>query len=47
MLVKIREVNTLADIKSWHQFSRDLYANDAYYISHIDQDIDSIFILPR
>lgn len=43
MLVKIREVNTLADIKSWHQFSRDLYANDAYYISHIDQDIDSIF----
>ena len=43
MLVKIREVNTVADIKSWHQFSRDLYVNDDYYVSHIDQDIDLIF----
>ena len=43
MLVKIKEVYSLKEIKSWHQFSRDLYVNDEYYISHIDQDIDAIF----
>ena len=43
MLLKIKEVCSLKEIKSWHQFSRDLYVNDEYYISHIDQDIDAIF----
>ncbi len=43
MRVKIKEVNSSREIKSWHQFSRDLYADDDDYISHIDQDIDSIF----
>ena len=43
MLVRIIEVHRLKEIKSWHQFSRDLYVNDDFYISHIDQDIDAIF----
>lgn len=43
MSVEVREVITKKDKKQFYSFVRSLYADDACYISHIDQDIEAIF----
>lgn len=43
MQLKLVEVKTKKDKKKFHQFTKDLYASDPAYISHIYQDIESVF----
>lgn len=43
MSVELVEVHTAAQRRTFHQFSRDLYASDTEFISHIDQDIEAVF----
>jgi hypothetical protein len=43
MSIVLLEVISTKDKKNFHSFSRVLYADDEYYISHIDQDIEAIF----
>ncbi|MFB1004012.1 MAG: hypothetical protein QMC70_07745 [Bacteroidia bacterium] len=43
MSIVLQEVISTKDKKNFHSFSRVLYSDDEYYISHIDQDIEAIF----
>ncbi len=43
MRLKLIEVHTAAQIRSFHQYSRDLYSDDSEFVSHIDQDVEAIF----
>ena len=43
MQLTLVEVISKKQKKLFHQFTRDLYANDSEFISHIDQDIERIF----
>ncbi len=43
MSIEVIQIITKKQISAWHQFSRDLYRRDKFFISHIDQDIESIF----
>ncbi|PCJ67373.1 MAG: hypothetical protein COA58_03370 [Bacteroidetes bacterium] len=43
MQLKLVEVISSSQIQNFHQFTRDLYADDPDYISHLDQDIESVF----
>lgn len=43
MSIVVREVSSQKDINAFHEFSRQLYASDEQYVSHIDEDVESIF----
>ena len=43
MSIEIKQVLTFKDVKQWHKFPKQLYAEDIHYVSHIDQDIEGIF----
>ncbi len=43
MSIVVRKVTSPKGIKQFHAFSRKLYASDEQHVSHIDQDIESIF----
>lgn len=43
MPIVLVEVRTKKQQKAFYSFSRNLYANDEFYVSHIDQDIEAIF----
>ena len=43
MQLTLVEVISKKQKKLFHQFTRDLYANDSEFISHLDQDIERIF----
>ena len=43
MQLTLVEVISKKQKKLFHQFSRDLYASDPEFISHLDQDIERIF----
>ena len=43
MSIEIVEVVSASHKKLFHRFVRDLYKDDKNYVSHIDQDIESIF----
>lgn len=43
MSIELHEVISKKHRKAFHNFTRELYAPDPYFISHIDQDIEAIF----
>lgn len=43
MQVELIPVITQKDRYVFHQFTRDLYADNEHFISHIDQDVEAIF----
>jgi hypothetical protein len=43
MQLSLVSISSANQKKLFHQFTRDLYANDSEFISHLDQDIEAIF----
>jgi len=43
MQIDLIEVYTSKQKKAFHQFARDLYAEDSEFISHLDVDVEAIF----